>query len=211
MMVWVKICGITNTNDAAAAISYGADALGFVFAPSKRKIAPDAARKIIKDLPAKVEKIGVFANEDAKVVSEIADYCGLTGIQLHGEESVEYCSYLNGYDVIKVFRVTSIIDSQKIKAYIDNHSINRVLLDTYIPDQIGGTGKTFAWEIAACQRLPQIPVIIAGGLNPDNVVFAIRIGCPFGVDVSSGVEKEPGIKELEKLRKFIERAKKPIS
>lgn len=206
-MVWVKICGITNTNDAIAAVKYGADALGFVFAPSKRKTEPDAVRKIISELSAKVEKIGVFSNEDSKTVLEIAKYCGLTGIQLHGEESVEYCSCLIGYDVIKVFRVSNNIESENIKAYTDKNSINRVLLDTYIPGQIGGTGKTFTWEIAACQRLPQIPVIIAGGLNPDNVAQAIRIGRPFGVDVSSGVEKEPGIKELEKLKIFLERAK----
>lgn len=206
-MVWVKICGITNFNDAIAAVRYGADALGFVFAPSKRKIKPDAARKIIKALPAKVEKIGVFANEDTKIVLEIAKYCGLTGIQLHGEESVEYCSCLIGYDVIKVFRVGNNLESDNINAYTDRNSINRILLDTYIPDQIGGTGKTFAWEIAASQHFPSIPVIIAGGLKPDNVAQAIRIGHPFGVDVSSGVEKEPGIKELEKLKIFLERAK----
>lgn len=209
-MVWVKICGITNAKDAEAAVIFGADALGFVFAPSKRKIEPDEARRIISSLPDQIEKIGVFADEDAKTVCATASYCGLTGIQLHGGETPEYCSRLKGYNLTKAFRVKDRIESEILRAYLKNPDINRVLLDTYVPGQIGGTGQTFAWENAARPDIPPTQVIIAGGLTPGNVAQAIRICRPFGVDVSGGVEKEAGKKDLLKLQSFITRAKTAI-
>ncbi|MEW6661391.1 MAG: phosphoribosylanthranilate isomerase [Bacillota bacterium] len=203
-MVWIKICGITNLPDAETAVAYGANAIGFVFAPSKRKVAPDLARKIIQALPPEVEKIGVFAEQEVSLVREIAAFCGLTGLQLHGDESPEYCARLRDYEVIKAFRVNTQIGGDKIKTYILNNSIKKILLDTYVPEQLGGTGKTFNWEMVSQQEWYQVPVIIAGGLNAHNVAQAIRLGNPFGVDVSSGVEKEPGKKDLIMLKSFIE-------
>ncbi|MDD4665274.1 MAG: phosphoribosylanthranilate isomerase [Clostridia bacterium] len=205
--MWVKICGITNLADGEAAVASGADALGFVFAPSKRRIEPALAREIIWRLPAEVEKIGVFVEETLSRVREIAAYCGLTGLQLHGEETPEYLTYLKDYDLIKSFRMNSQTDFVKIKDYIVQSSVNRILLDSFVPGQWGGTGKTFSWESLADCNWGGIQVIIAGGLNPENVSEAIRLGKPAGVDVSSGVEKEPGRKDLVLLRKFIERAK----
>ncbi|WP_243270083.1 phosphoribosylanthranilate isomerase [Thermanaerosceptrum fracticalcis] len=206
LMVWIKICGITNLADAETATAFGANALGFVFAPSKRKVEPDTARQIIKALPPEVEKIGVFVNEEVARVKEIANYCGLTGLQLHGEESPDYCSYFRNYDVIKAFRVSNYIDWQSIKPYVVNQCINKILLDTYVPQQLGGTGKTFPWEIVGEQEW-EVPVIIAGGLNAGNAALAVRLGKPFGVDVASGVEKEPGKKDPVKLKAFIEKAR----
>lgn len=205
--MWVKICGITNLADAEAAVAYGADALGFVFAPSKRRIEPDLARKIIQVLPAEVEKIGVFVEETGSRIREIAVYCGLTGLQLHGEEASECLICLKDYDLIKSFRMKAQIDCAKIKDYIAQSSVNRILLDSFVPGQWGGTGQTFPWERLTSCNWGEIQVIIAGGLNPENVSEAIRLGKPAGVDVSSGVEKEPGRKDLVLLRKFIERAK----
>lgn len=206
-MVWIKICGITNSTDAEAAVTYGANALGFVFAPSKRKVEPALARRIIQALPPEVEKIGVFANQEVGLVREIASYCGLTGVQLHGEESPEYCSSLRDYEVIKAIRVNTLLAEEALKAYLLNKSIQKILLDTYVPEQLGGTGKTFAWELVPHHEWCEKPVIIAGGLNAGNVAQAIELGQPFGLDVSSGVEKEPGQKDLLKLKVFIERAR----
>lgn len=205
--MWVKICGITNLADGEAAVASGADALGFVFAPSKRRIEPALAREIIWRLPAEVEKIGVFVEETLSRVREIAAYCGLTGLQLHGEETPEYLTYLKDYDLIKSFRMNSQTDFVKIKDYIVQSSVNRILLDSFVSGQWGGTGKTFPWEKLASCNWGGIQVIIAGGLNPENVSEAIRLGKPNGVDVSSGVEKEPGRKDLVLLKTFIERAK----
>jgi len=206
-MVWIKICGITNMTDAEAAVAYGANALGFVFARSKRKVEPDAARGIIQVLPPEVEKIGVFADQEIGLVQEIAGHCGLTGVQLHGDESPQYCSFLRDYKVIKAFRINARIDGEKIKTYLLNNNIKRILLDTYVPEQLGGTGKTFNWEMVPRQEWYHVPVIIAGGLNAVNVAQAIHLANPFGVDVGSGVEKEPGKKDLVKLKSFIKIAR----
>lgn len=207
-MVWVKICGITNLADAEAAVKYGAAAVGFVFTSSKRKIAPETARKIIRALPRNVEKIGVFAGAEIAKVREIAAYCGLTGIQFQGEESPEYLSSFRNYELIKAFRVDSRVDWRRIGAYAANNIVQRILFDTYVSGQPGGTGKTFKWEIVSGLRWPRVAVIIAGGLNPDNVAQAIwAAGKPDGVDVSSGVEKEAGQKDLIKLQTFLKRAR----
>jgi len=206
-MVWIKICGITNLPDAETAIALGADAVGFVFAPSKREVTPDLVRKITRALPPKALKIGVFANQEISLVRAAAEYCGLTGVQLHGDEPPAYCASLGDFEVIKAFRVNSQIDADKIKTYIINKKSRKILFDTYMPKTLGGTGKTFNWELAANQKWIQVPLIIAGGLNADNVVQAIRLASPFGVDVSSGVEKAPGQKDLFKLKTFIENAR----
>jgi phosphoribosylanthranilate isomerase len=206
-MVWVKICGITNSPDAKAAIDYGAQAMGFVFAPSKRQVSPVTTREIIRALPPETMKVGVFANQDLALVREIAAFCGLTSLQLHGDEPPAYCAHFEAVDVIKAFRVQSRLPEELMQTYILNNSIRKVLLDSYTPEQLGGTGKTFDWQLAAKKEWLPLPVIIAGGLNPENVIEAIRLAQPFGVDVSSGVEKAPGQKDLLKLKAFIKNAR----
>lgn len=206
-MVWIKICGITNLPDALAAIALGADAAGFVFAPGKRQVKPEIVRMVVRNLPPRIAKVGVFVNKKIGLVQEIADFCGLTAIQLHGEESAAYCSLLSGYEVIKAFRIQDSLPEGQMRTYLKKQVIQKILLDTYLPDQLGGTGKTFDWKLAARQEWLQLPVIIAGGLNPENVNEALRLTRPFGVDVSSGVEKAPGQKDLLKLKSFIENAR----
>ena len=206
-MLWIKICGITNLPDALAATALGADAVGFVFAAGKRQVKPEVVRMIVQNLPPRVAKVGVFVNKRISLIQEIADFCGLTAIQLHGEETATYCSPLRGYEVIKAFRIQDSLPEFQMRAYLQKQVIQKILLDTYLPDQLGGTGKTFDWKLAARQEWLQLPVIIAGGLNPENVSEALRIARPFGVDVSSGVEKAPGQKDFFKLKTFIENAR----
>ncbi len=205
-MLWIKVCGITNIQDAQAAVAAGADAVGFVLAASKRRVSEDIVREIIKELPNGIEKIGVFVDEKGETVKRIASYCGLTGIQLHGEESSEYCRMLSedGYNVIKAVRVKDKIDEQQLKPYLD---LNAILLDTYKTGQLGGTGEVFDWRAVLVYNWENTPYILAGGLHAGNVAEAVRITKPFGVDVSSGVEKEPGKKDCEKLREFIYQAR----
>lgn len=209
-MVWIKICGITDYFDAQGVVEAGADALGFVFAPSSRRVEREKARMIIKKLPQKVEKIGIFVNEEPEDVLEIAKYCGLTGLQLHGEESPEYCSFLLNYsfNVIKVFRVWDCLNQPEIEAYLQKRCINRILLDTYIPGKRGGTGHTFVWGSISGFEWQGLSVIIAGGLNVENVLTVIEQVHPFGVDVSSGVEKYPGRKDLGKVKEFLKKVRK---
>ncbi|MBS3977920.1 MAG: phosphoribosylanthranilate isomerase [Syntrophomonadaceae bacterium] len=206
-MVWIKICGITNLPDALAATALGADAAGFVFAAGKRQVKPEVVRMIVQNLPPRVAKVGVFVNKKISLVREIADFCGLTAIQLHGEESAAYCSLLRGYEVIKAFRIQDNLPEGQMRDYLQKQVVQKILLDTYLPDQLGGTGKTFDWKLAARQEWLQLPVIIAGGLNPENISEALQIAQPFGVDVSSGVEKAPGQKDFFKLKTFIENAR----
>jgi len=212
--VWIKICGLTNLEDAKLAASLEADALGFIFAPSKRRVSPEKVRAIIAALPPEVEKIGVFIDEEKAKVWKIATFCGLTGLQFHGSESPDYCQEFKNknYQVIKAFRVNENKGWDEVTPYIRQGAVNRILLDTFVPGQPGGTGKTFPWEQVpkVRQSWGGIPVIIAGGLKSDNVFKAIKEGKPSGIDVSSGVEKEPGIKDGEKLKVFMERARKAV-
>ncbi len=206
-MLWIKVCGITNIQDAQDAVAAGTDAVGFVFAASKRKVTADTVREIIKELPDGIEKIGVFVDEKEETVKRLASYCGLTGIQLHGEESFEYCRMLSedGYNVIKAVRVKDKIDEKQLKPYLD---LNAILLDTYKTGQPGGTGEAFDWKAVLEYNWENTSYILAGGLHAGNVAEAVRITKPFGVDVSSGVEKEPGKKDGEKLREFIRQARR---
>jgi len=194
-------------DDALAAFAAGADALGFVFAPSPRRVEPDMVRLIAERLPREIEKIGVFVNEDMDTVKETAQYCGLTGLQLHGEETVVYCGGLRDYCIIKSFRVRDKIDNAAILPYLAEGCVNRILLDTYVPGQAGGTGKTFPWEGVPRQEWRGVPLIIAGGLKCANIRQAVRTVKPFGIDVSSGVEKAPGRKDHLILKEFIQTAR----
>ena len=200
-MVRVKVCGITNLEDALAAVNLGAYALGFVFAPSPRQITPDKAAEIIAQLPPFVSRVGVFVDSPLEQVQETIAIAGLSMVQLHGSEDAEYCQALSPR-VIKAFRVRS----DSILRELPRYKVSAYLLDSYDAALKGGTGKTFDWSIAkAASKLGFI--ILSGGLNPDNVRQAIEQVEPYAVDVSSGVEVSPGKKDHDKLRAFMEAAK----
>lgn len=202
-MVWVKICGLTDLETALFVAGAGADAVGFVFASSKRQVSPDIARSISLALPSFIMKIGVFVNAPLNEVQNTARYCRLDAVQLHGTESPEYCRSV-GWKTIKAFSVGGGLSLKTISDF----SVDAVLLDAYVPGKAGGTGEIFDWERAkelSCAR----PLILAGGLTPANVAGAIRTVRPYGVDVSSGVETD-GKKDREKIRQFIKMVKEVI-
>ena len=198
-MVKIKICGITNLEDALLAAELGADALGFIFFPqSPRKVAPETAREIIAQLPPFVASVGVFVDEAAAVLKELAARVGLDWVQLHGQESPEYCRSL-GRRVIKGFRIKDENSLRELEPYRD--AVQAFLLDTYKKGQVGGTGEVFDWYLAReAKKFGQI--ILAGGLTPENVGQAIAIALPAAVDAASGPEAEPGRKDPAKLRAF---------
>jgi phosphoribosylanthranilate isomerase len=201
-MVRVKICGITSVEDALQAAQAGADALGFVFYErSPRNLDPIRAATIISRLPPFVQTVGLFVNADAGFVNDTADRCRLDLVQLHGDEPPEYCEKISRR-VIKAFRVRDAASLAPVKDY----RVAGILLDAYSPGAFGGTGLSFNWELAGIAR-EFGPVILAGGLDPDNVREAVERVAPFAVDVSSGVESSPGRKDPEKVREFIKRAK----
>lgn len=204
----IKVCGITDVAEAKAIVDAGVDGLGFIFAQSSpRKIEPEKAREIIKTLPPFVDAVGVFVNEDADVVDEIVQYCNLTMLQLHGEETPGYCESMP-CRVIKAFRVGAEIASSAQDIYIPYQElVSGFLMDTFHEKMAGGTGKTFDWKILEQVRPPG-PVILAGGLSTENVGEAIRQVNPFAVDANSGVEIEPGRKDIEKVKRFIREVKK---
>jgi phosphoribosylanthranilate isomerase len=198
-MVRIKICGITNLEDALLAAELGADALGFIFYPkSPRKVEPEAARSIIAQLPPFVAAVGVFVDEAASVVQELAAKVRLDWVQLHGLESPEYCRNL-GRRVIKGFRIQ---DAESLRPLADYRgAAQALLLDTYKKGQVGGTGEIFDWHLARkAKQYGQI--ILAGGLTPENVAQAIAIALPAAVDTASGTEAAPGRKDPAKLRAF---------
>ncbi|MGW8222922.1 MAG: phosphoribosylanthranilate isomerase [Syntrophobacteria bacterium] len=202
MTVRIKICGITNKEDALAAAHLGADALGFVFAPSPRKISAESAREIIKVLPPFVQTVGVFVDEDPERVSSMAARCGLDILQLHGSESVDYCSSFDRR-VIKAVRLQSRDELKNLSKYVN--VVDALLLDTYVPNKPGGTGITFDWKLAVeARRYGRI--VLAGGLNPENVAAAISMVKPYAVDASSGLEKRPGVKDHKKMAQFMSEA-----
>lgn len=198
-MVRIKICGITNLEDALLAAELGADALGFIFyAKSPRSVAPEAAREIIRQLPPLVLTVGVFVNEEAALVRDLAARVGLDWVQLHGQEPPEYCRSL-GRRVLKGFRIQNEDSLKELHDY--RGAVQAFLLDTYKKAQEGGTGETFDWQLAK-QAKEYGPIVLAGGLTAVNVAQAIKIAQPQAVDVASGVEAAPGKKDPEKLRAF---------
>jgi len=194
----VKICGITRLEDALVACELGADALGFVFhKPSPRYVEPEKAAEIIAQIPRLVTTVGVLVDLPAGRVREIVRTAGLDRAQLSGDESPEYCQSL-GVPWIKGFRVAARSDLDRIAQYVDEGDF---LLDSFVKGIAGGTGKKFNWEWAG-QARTHGRLILAGGLSADNVAEAIRTVKPYAVDVSSGVEREPGIKDHAKLEAF---------
>lgn len=199
-MVRVKICGITNLEDAKAAVDCGAWALGFIFfKKSPRFISPSKAQKIISALPPFVTPVGVFVNQGRGAVQDIAQFCGLKTLQFHGDETPEYCRGFSRYQVIKSFRVSDQFNISDISKF----PVSAYLFDTYQEDSYGGSGKTFNWNVVTGKKFLK-PVILSGGLNAVNIKEAIAAVCPYAVDVSSGVEKEPGKKGWELLKNLFE-------
>lgn len=201
-MVKVKICGITNLEDALMAVEAGADALGFVFFKgSPRYISPEEAAAVTRLLPPFVQIVGLFVNEELTTVNSVADRCGIDIVQLHGEESPEYCIGVKRR-VIKAFRVKDASVLEQPGAY----QVAGCLLDAWSATAPGGTGKVFNWEIAA-RATGSHRIILAGGLTPENVAVAIAAVKPYAVDVSSGVEAAPGKKDADLVRLFIRNAR----
>ncbi|WHZ21832.1 MAG: Phosphoribosylanthranilate isomerase [Nitrospira sp.] len=202
MTVKVKICGLTNAEDAAAAVEAGADAVGFVFHKKSPRCAEAAVVKgIVKTLPPFVLPIGVFVNEDAKVVRDVVDSCGLALVQLHGDETAAYCEAL-GRPVLKAIRLKDRRSFLILAEFQGRAGVRGFLVDAFSSDAYGGTGQVADWALAA-EASSAAPVLLAGGLTPENVSQAILQVRPYGVDVSSGVEASPGKKDHEKVRAFV--------
>ncbi len=201
-MVKIKICGITNNEDALRAVNLGVDALGFIFAESPRMITPEKVRPIIHGLPPFVKTVGVFVNEDLKKIKEIQSECGLDLVQLHGDESPEQCRNLMPYS-IKSFRIKDETDIKGIDKY--RGTVRAILLDTFQKGLAGGTGKTFDWSLAVKAKETGIPIVLAGGLGPENIKEAIATVKPYAVDVNSGIEEKPGKKDQELMNDLFEK------
>jgi len=219
-VIWIKICATTNLDDALASLDAGANALGFIFSASSRQITPESAAAIIAALPPSVEKIGVVVNETPQRLAELATDLGLTGFQLHGDEPPaqlpEFRPALGLRKIIKTLQARELLaDPTKLNAYLAvRHAYDGILLDSGSPAARGGTGQTFDWSavLPLAQRIKEVcPVIIAGGLTPDNVADALRLFDPCGVDVVSGVELSTGKKDPAKLRAFISAARAAVS
>lgn len=197
-MVKAKICGITNLEDAQAAVEYGADMVGFIFAPSPRKVDPQTVKDIVDKLPSSVIKVGVFMDNEIDEVKDTIAFCGLDMAQLHGDETPEYCASLPS-KVIKTFTPQSLPSFDLLK----NYSVDAFMLDK----QKGtDTLSEQLWPIA--RKMGEYGrVILAGALTSDNVIEAIEAAHPYAVDVASGVEKEPGKKDHQKMKDFIARIK----
>jgi phosphoribosylanthranilate isomerase len=199
-MTQIKICGITRRTDALWAAACGADALGFIFyANSPRHVTPDLARAICRDLPDGVVRVGVFVNDDASKVIDIVDYCGIDLIQLHGDESPDYCRRLPAERLIKAVSFRGDGDP----AVLADYAVRAILLDQREAGRFGGTGKPSDWNWAG--RIKALyPLILAGGLSEGNIEEALRIVAPDAVDLNSGVEDAPGNKDPEKVKNIIE-------
>ena len=227
MAIWIKICGNTNAADADQAVAAGASAVGFIFAPGPRRIAPLDARNIVTVLPATAQRIGVFVNEKPERVREIIQKAKLTAIQLHGDEDVEYIRNLfreSGREkpdppygvkrqrdtrIFKVIRMDEHAET-KLRQYHESGVVDAFLLDTATRVR-GGSGESFDWKAAATwvrQYDGKTRIIVAGGLTAANVGDAIRTLRPWGVDVVTGVEKQPGIKSRDAMYAFVDAVRK---
>ena len=206
MHTWIKICGTTCLEDALSSIEAGADALGFIFAPSKRRILPENAQKIIRELPQEIEKIGVFMDAGPIGIRNVVREVELTGIQMHGEGEFppEVYSYLPEDRRDGLRKIKTVIVWEGFELRFDSYAAVPGVVDAWLLDSGAGSGTTFAWpEARAKLGGRQGRFIIAGGLTPENVGDAMRIFKPWGVDVVTGVEREPGRKDPEKLKAFV--------
>ncbi len=199
-MTKVKICGITNYNDAAFCITCGASFLGFVFYDkSKRFISPEKAKQIVDKIPDKIKKVGVFVDQPVLDVLKIAELCNLDYLQFHGNESPKYLTDFEGFGIIKAFRV----DKKVSVAALNRYKADYFLFDSFSKGVFGGTGKTFDWDFLSILKEIEVPFFVSGGLTAENVAGLIRKVRPFCVDVSSGVESAPGEKDHELVKEFI--------
>ncbi|MBD0263138.1 MAG: phosphoribosylanthranilate isomerase [Tolypothrix sp. T3-bin4] len=203
----VKICGITQPEQGKAIASSGATALGFICVPSSpRYVSAAQIRAVVTQLPENIDNIGVFANSTVDEIAQTVADSGLTGVQLHGDESTEFCyqirQSLPNVEIIKALRIRSLEDFDKAVTYTD--TVNTLLLDAYHPQQLGGTGKTLDWNMLQ-QFSPSCPWFLAGGLTPDNIIEALNQVKPSGIDLSSGVERAPGDKDLDKVAQLFAR------
>ena len=217
--MWIKICANTCVEDALRAAELGADAVGFVFAPSTRQVTPEQVRVIAAELPAGVERIGVFVGGSAEEIAAAAETARLTGVQLHGGFEPGLAERLPELAVIPVVhweaadRENSVGEAAGEFAKVAGSAPGRrVLVDAKVGQASGGLGVSFNWESARgvfdAQRERGVRIVLAGGLRPENVTEAIQVLRPWGVDVVSGVEREPGRKDVEKLRRFMENARR---
>lgn len=206
-MIKIKICGITNTDDALAAADAGADALGFNFyKKSPRYIEPQKAAEIIASLPPFVLPVGIFVNEREERIRDVQAITGVKVLQFHGDESAEFCERFQfGDRIIKAFQVK---DRESLKQ-MAHYRVSAFLLDSYKEGMRGGTGESFDWHLAVVAKTFG-RIILAGGLTPDNVAEAVRLVQPYAVDVAGGVEKAKGLKDHAVLRKFISEVRKAV-
>lgn len=223
-MLWVKICGMTNPDDAVAAAEAGADAIGMLFAPSKRRIGIEQGKQIVQALPKTMEKVGVFYDETASTIEYIAAEVGLTAVQLHGDELPDFAKKLfrtsprRSRSQIRVFKTLHVGDGieRLAREFLSEQSVDGLLLDTVVQDPNtgevlrGGTGQKFDWKLTS-DFVPALAretrIIVAGGLSASNIAEAVRVLQPWGVDVCSGVECEPGKKDTNKIRDFVAAAR----
>lgn len=210
MKTWIKFCGTTSLADALAAIDAGADALGFIFAPSKRRVTMDQARGILLGIPDRVERIGVFVNETQDVVAHHLTELNLTGVQLHGDESAaELVTHLGEERRKKLRIIKTILVKDGFLFESGNLGSASDAVDAWLLDSGAGSGKTFDWESARGELGDRrARFIIAGGLNPENAGHAVKMFRPWGVDVVSGIEREPRRKDPEKMRAFVAAVRK---
>jgi len=206
-MVRIKVCGITNVEDALKAVYYGAWALGFIFTKkSQRYVSPSRARKIVEALPPFVTPVGVFVDQSEKAVRDICTFARIRTVQFHGDEKAVYCKRFSDFKVIKVFRIGNYFPIEQIKKF----NVDAYLFDTYLEGENGGTGKTFNWALLTEHKIDK-PFILSGGLNASNIQRALSAVKPYASDVSSGVEKSPGIKDPRLIRAFFDAAQYQMS
>ncbi|MBD2455905.1 phosphoribosylanthranilate isomerase [Nostoc sp. FACHB-87] len=203
----VKICGITQPKQATAIASLGATALGFICVPSSpRYVTATQIRAVVTQLPDNIDKIGVFANADIQEINQIVQDGGLTGVQLHGDESPEFCYQLRQnlphVEILKAMRIRSLDHLEPAAIYAQH--VDTLLLDAYHPQQLGGTGKTLDWAMLE-KFHPGTPWFLAGGLTPANILEALSLVNPDGIDLSSGVEIQPGNKDLNKVAELFQK------
>lgn len=203
----VKICGLTQQEQAQEIIRLGADSIGFICVErSPRYLAPENIRAIAQSLPEHIDKVGVFADHTLRSIAEIVETAQLTAVQLHGAETPEFCTQLRSnlpknIELIKAFRIKTATSLTDIEGYLA--SLDTLLLDAYHPQLLGGTGHTIDWQHLE-QFHSSLPWLLAGGLTPDNIQAALSRLQPDGIDLSSGVERSPGDKDLEKVKQLFE-------
>ena len=199
----IKLCGMTNREDTMNAVALGVSAVGFIFYEhSPRHISPEHVEAIMLDMPPLVHAVGVFVNESYDTIQSVASRCKLSCIQLHGNEPPEFCTQFS-LPVVKAISVNDATDIEKIPQY--KGCVSGILLDTKVKNVYGGTGKTFDWGLALKAKDYDTPFMLSGGITIDNIDDAMRMVNPYGVDVCSGVEKEPGKKDYKKMHALMDR------